>query len=82
MRYDFIHNKPDTLRYAIFMEVLKLAEGGGHFYKHKRMNFRLKFIQKEMHFPLRFYLQKSRHFASHFYMKQMLFALRLIAKIY
>ena len=28
MRYVFIYTNPDTLRYAIFMEFLKLAEGG------------------------------------------------------
>ena len=35
LRYFFINNNPDTFRYAIFMEFLKLAEmggGGGHFY--------------------------------------------------
>ena len=28
----FIYKKPDTLRCVIFMEFLKLAEGGGHLY--------------------------------------------------
>ena len=32
LRHVFIYKNPDTLRYSIFMEFLKLAEGGGHFY--------------------------------------------------
>ena len=68
----FMHKKTDTLRYAIFMEFLKLAEVGGHFYKQKTMHFALNlYMQKTIHFTLRFYIQKALHFASHFYMQKM-----------
>ena len=32
LRYVSIYKNPDTLRYAIFMEFLKLAEGGAYLY--------------------------------------------------
>ena len=59
MRYVFIHKKQDTLRYAIFMKILKLA---------------FIYIQKEGHFALRDVFKnkkpdtskKARQFASHF----------------
>ena len=35
LRYVFVYKSQDTLRYAIFIEFLKLAEGGGHFYIHQ-----------------------------------------------
>ena len=36
----FIYKTPDTLRYAIFIEFLKLEEGGGgHFYMQNKKHF-------------------------------------------
>ena len=60
LRYVFMYKKPETLRYAIFMELLKLAEGRGHFYEQKTMHFVLNFyVQEAMHFPLGFLYTKS-----------------------
>ena len=69
--------------YAIFMEFLKLEEGGGGV-KQKTTHSALFFYkQKAMLFLLRFYIQKVGHFASHLYIqKTMQFALRFISKIY
>ena len=67
-----INKKPDTLRFAIFMKFLKLAEGGRRGVSK----------QKIMHFPFRFYIQKAWHFVSHFYiLKTMHFALRFFISI-
>ena len=49
---------PDTLHYAIFIEVLKLAEGRGAFLYAKTIHFALHFCkQKIMHFALHIYIQ-------------------------
>ena len=66
----FIYKNSDTLHYAILMEFLNLAEGGGNFINKKQCTLRQKFICKKMHLALRFYIQKSRHFVSHFYMQK------------
>ena len=84
LRYVFIYNNPDTLRYAIFHEIVLIVKGGGHFYMKKTMQSALNFyILKIVHFALRVYLQESRHFASHFYIQKIIrFASRFIYKIY
>ena len=83
----YIYREHDTLRsktflYAksltlcvmrFFMERLKLAEVGGGGFINKKMHFALKFnMQKTMHFSLRFYIKKSKHFSSHFYLQRMI----------
>ena len=42
----YIYKNPDTLRYAIFMEILKFAKGWGHFYIQKHCTLRYIFISK------------------------------------
>ena len=66
----FLHTKSQTLQkkqynlrdvfiYMIFMEFLKLAEGGGNFYIQRTVHFALYlYMQKTMHFVLRFYIKK------------------------
>ena len=55
LRYVFKYKNPDTLRYAIFMEFLKLAEWGGHLYI-KKKTLRYILYAKKMNFALRFYI--------------------------
>ena len=68
--FGFLYTKSLTLCFTrFFMEFLKLAEGGGHFYEQKTMHFALRFyMQKTMHFPLRFYavrMMEMPHFRHH-----------------
>ena len=77
-----MYKSTDTFNYAIFIEFLKLSEGGG--YMQKTMHFALHFyMQQRIHFALRFYIQKAWHFALHFYMqKKCTLCYVFISKIY
>ena len=68
LRYVFIYKIWTLCITRFFIELLKLAEGEGNFYTHKKMHFALHFyIRKTMHFALRFYIQKALHFVLHLY---------------
>ena len=65
------------------MKFLKLAEGVGVLYAKNNALCVTFYMQKTMHFALRFCVKKSRHFALYFYMqKTMHFAVCFISKIY
>ena len=74
----FMFKNPDTLHYAIFIEFLKLAEGGAFLHlKNNALCFTL-IYWKNNALCATFYIQKSGHYALHFYMqKTMHFDLRL-----
>ena len=66
LRHVFLYTESLTLCITrFFIEFLKFAEGGRHFYIGKTMHLELNLCMKRtVHFTLRFFIRKARHFAS------------------
>ena len=77
LRYVFIYKNPDILRYAISLNFLNWRRGRVFLYA-KKKHFALHFyIQKTIHFALRYIFKKPDTLRYILYAKTMRFALRL-----